>query len=216
MSRIRVNQAQRTRFERQMWPWIPTVLRFARLLTGSEHAAEDLAQETMMQAFRKIDRFEDGTDARAWLLTIQRHLHLDQVRVLKNRPMASLEAIDAVEPEAVDAADPGEGDSSWEEPEDLLQRFSDQELIDGLKRLPDEMRWTLLLTDVEGLDHSAAAEVLGVAPGTVKSRTHRARRLLRDHLFPIAADRGWLTNARQSASEVPGRSEVYLGERRSP
>ena len=186
-----ITEGQRRRFERLMWPWIATVLRFARYLTKSEHAAEDLAQETMMRALRHIDRFEEGTDARAWLLTLERRLFLDRARVMKHRPMASLDGVR--EPAAPGEAAAGAFDEQWEEPEKLLQRFGDQEVIDALRELPDEMRWTLLLVDVEGLDHPHAAEVLDVAPGTIKSRTHRGRRMLRDLLFQRALARGWVT-----------------------
>ena len=176
-----------------MWPWLAVVLRFARFLIGDEHAAEDLAQETMMQALRDLDGFEDGTDAKAWLLTLERRLFLDRVRIQKNRPLASLGGEEALEL-AAPPEDPLAGvfDEQWEEPEDLLGRFSDQQLIDALATLPEAMRWTLLLVDVEEMEHAQAAKVLGVPVGTLKSRASRGRAMLRDRLYQRALSRGWL------------------------
>ena len=68
----------------------------------------------------------------------------------------------------------------------LLEQFSDAEMIDALSRLPEEIRWTLLLVDVEGMDHKEAAGVLDVPVGTIKSRAHRGRMMLRDKLLPLA------------------------------
>jgi RNA polymerase sigma-70 factor (ECF subfamily) len=74
-------------------------------------------------------------------------------------------------------------------PEEMLEAFSDREIIAALQRLPEEIRWTLLLVDVQGMDHANAAEVLDVPVGTVKSRAHRGRNMLREILRPMAARR---------------------------
>lgn len=193
-----LTQDQRRRFERLMWPLIPVVLRFARFLTHHAADADDLAQETMMRAMRNIDRFAEGTDAKAWLMTITRHLWIDRQRVKKHRCMASLDADDAPEPVAMEEA-AGLHDPQWHEPEELLQHFGDQELIDALHTLPDEQRWAVLLVDVEGVEQTEAARILGVPTGTVKSRASRARAALRDHLYERAQARGWLTHPRSQA-----------------
>jgi len=78
--------------------------------------------------------------------------------------------------------------SAWRDADAMLQQFSDQSVIDALRELPDDMRWTLLLVDVEGLDIAEAATVLEVAPGTVKSRCHRARALLKTRLQANAGE----------------------------
>jgi len=65
-------------------------------------------------------------------------------------------------------------------------------MIDALQRLPEEIRWTLLLVDVEGVDQADAAELLDVPVGTIKSRAHRGRAMLRDRLAPLARERGLL------------------------
>lgn len=72
-----------------------------------------------------------------------------------------------------------------------MDRFDDEAIIDALRQLPYEIRWTILLVDVEQVEYAEAATILGVAEGTVKSRIHRGRALLRDRLYQIAAKRGW-------------------------
>jgi RNA polymerase sigma-70 factor (ECF subfamily) len=172
------------RFYGLVWPHLDTVLRTARLLTRDEAEADDLAQETMLKAFRFLDRFHDGTDAKAWLMSILRNTRIDRLRAsAAGRADVSLEQLDA---EPVAAAEPVGADQAWQQPEDVLNAFSDQQVIAALKTLPEDIRWTLLLVDVEGMDHRDAANVLDVPVGTVKSRAHRGRAMLRETLLPVA------------------------------
>jgi RNA polymerase sigma-70 factor (ECF subfamily) len=195
----RLSPEQRERFRRVAWPWLPMVLRTAQYLCGSESEAEDLAQETMLKAARGIDQFREGTDAKAWLLTILRRVHIDAVRAKRVRPREV-----AMEPEAVEAL-PDERapgiDADWSNPRELLERFEDQAVIEALKSLPEEIRWTLMLADVEQLDQARVAEVLGVPVGTVKSRVHRGRGMLRERLMVVARERGWVKRAEESRHE---------------
>src|SRR5262249_5239629 len=156
---------------------------------GQTADAEDLAQETMLKAFRGIDSFKEGTDAKAWLMTILRNARVDRLRAAGSleREM-SLEGL-GVEPETPDAAGELEWQVLCEEPDEILNTLADQEIIDALRGLPGDLRWTLLLVDVEGVDHAEAARILGVPVGTIKSRTHRGRAMLRERLLPLAKER---------------------------
>ncbi len=186
------------RFHRLMWPWLADVLRVARYLTRHQADAEDLAQETMMKAARFIDQYRDETNAKAWLLTILRNTHISRGRrEAKHAGLLPLEAAEMSPLAGAETASPGSagGDEAWErgdDPQALLNRFEDQTVIDALKALPDEIRWTLLLVDVESLDQAQAAEVLEVPLGTIKSRAHRGRAMLRERLAEVARKRGWL------------------------
>ena len=179
-------QAHR-RFYQWLWPQLGVVLRTAVILCGGDEAeAEDLAQETMLKAFRGIDRFTPGTDARAWLLAILRNAAVDRVRAATaSAGEVSLEAM-GVEPADESATVEANDAVSVEDPQSVLERFSDREVIRALGRLPEEIRWTLLLVDVEGMDQKDAAAVLGVPVGTIKSRAHRGRAMLREALRPMA------------------------------
>jgi RNA polymerase sigma-70 factor (ECF subfamily) len=149
--------------------------------------AEDLAQETLLKAFGGIGRFREGSSMRAWLLTILRHAHVDRLRRAgANVEHVSLDdlASDRPGPDSFAAAQDARAD-----PRLMLEGFEDQRIIDALQDLPEGIRWTLLLVDVEGLGHPEAAGILGVPVGTVKSRAHRGRLMLRDALLPLARER---------------------------
>lgn len=170
-------------FYRDVWPYLPAILRAAQFLTRNVAQAEDLAQETMLKAFRSIDRFKPGTDMKAWLMTILRNTRIDALRTARRPATLSLDDVDDV---AEPAAPPNQ--QAWQHPEEVLQAFSDEQVISALKRLPEDIRWTLMLVDVEQLDHSEAAMVLDVPLGTIKSRAHRGRAMLRQLLDPLARE----------------------------
>ncbi len=199
-----LNDAQRrARFAAEIWPHGAYVLRMARLLTGHAPAAEDLAQETLLRAWRGLEQLAPGTRPQAWLLTILRHVQVDELRRAGRRIDAgALEDANAVPARAADepSADEDEPAARWRDPQALLARLEDDAMITALQTLPAEMRWTLLLVDVEELDHAQAAAVLGVAVGTVKSRASRGRQLLRHALHQVAKQRGWLADAPQDSS----------------
>ncbi len=183
---------QRQRAWAVIRPWLATMLRTAQCLTRRETDAEDLVQEAAIKAMRAIDSFQPGTDEKAWLLTILRRAHVDAVRKSARRgSMLSLDADAAMDPPARESP-AGMHDGQWQSPRDLLERFEDQHIVEALRTLPDDMCWTLLLVDVEGLSVEEAAQVLGVAAGTVKSRCHRGRGLLRDRLYEFAQDHGMI------------------------
>lgn len=182
------NEASRA-FRDEAWPLLPSLLRVARMLTHDEHSAEDLVQETMMRAFRHIGSFQPGTNMKAWLMTILRRTHVDLYRrASRSVEAGSLDAL-AFEPAGGQAASE---EVVWPEPEAILERFDDETIESALRELPEPMRWVLLLVDVEQLSIEEAAKTLEVAPGTVKSRASRARARLREHLQPLAIQRGWV------------------------
>lgn len=194
----RLTADQAARFKRLATPLLPMLLRTARYLTHHDQQAEDLVQETMMKAMRAIDRFQEGTDIKAWLMTILRRAHIDTVRSNKNH--ANVCSIEQAELELADPRrdEGGEYDARWADPGALLERFGDGEVIEALQGLPEEIRWTLLLVDVEQMDHSAAATILEVPVGTIKSRAHRGRAMLRDRLYLWAQERGWVSKQESS------------------
>lgn len=180
------------RFYSEIWPEAAMLMRTAISLTPDTAQAEDLVQDTLLKAFKAIDRLEQGTHPRAWLMTLLRHTWIDQWRKRTRRPDGQAVDLDQVaEPHApLDSAQ--DHDAQWSAPEELLTKFADQEIIDALHLLPEGYRWALLLVDVQSLTLDEAAETLDVAPGTIKSRLHRGRAMLRERLHDLAADRGWL------------------------
>jgi RNA polymerase sigma-70 factor (ECF subfamily) len=184
-------QVAAERFYELVWPLRAEVLRLAKLLCGrnNDADADDLAQETLLKAFAGIESFKRGTNVRAWLMQILRNARIDRVRS-SAREQASV-SLDAAE---LDPAEPENGSSEmdfeqvWQDPQQVLSAFSDQQVIDALQDLPEEIRLTLLLVDVQQMDQTDAAKVLDVPVGTIKSRTHRGRKMLRDVLHPVAME----------------------------
>lgn len=178
-------------FYERVWPHRATVLRVARILVRGNADAEDLAQETLLRAYRGLHALRDDSDVRAWLLTILRHARVDFLRSKDRAPDAV--SLDAAADQPSRGADEDPADASvatWDKPEEILNGFSDQQVIEALQKLPEDIRLTLLLVDVEQLDHADAARILDVPVGTVKSRTHRGRGMLRAALLPVAREMG--------------------------
>ena len=173
------------RFDEIVWPHMATVLRTAQCLSRDDAAAEDLAQDTMIKAFKSLDALRDDACVKAWLLTILRRAHIDQARSAEV-PMQSLDGMkfDPEAPEVEDLRGWKTDKVSLDKRDQLLENFSDHQTIVALKELPKEIRWTLLLMDVEGLDQREAAQVLEIPVGTVKSRMHRGRAMLHLALRP--------------------------------
>ncbi len=164
------------RFYELAWPHMDAVLRTAQCLTRCSADAEDLAQETMIKAFKAIATILDDTKAKAWLMTILRRARIDQIRSTKDE--SSLDQLE-LEPTRTDATPESNADAFYHGPDELLNSLSDDEVICALRELPKVMRWTLLLVDVEEMDQAEVAAVLGIPVGTVKSRLHRGRAILR-------------------------------------
>lgn len=172
------------RFYELVWPHRASVLRLAQILTGNAAEADDLAQETFIKAFKALGQFRDGTDMLAWLATILRHTRIDRLRA----GAASARNI-SLEQLAMEVADSGpEPEEAWGNPHEVLNAFGDREIIKALQELPEEIRWTLLLVDVQGMDQKEAAGILDIPVGTVKSRIHRGRAMLRQVLAPRAKE----------------------------
>jgi RNA polymerase sigma-70 factor (ECF subfamily) len=175
------------RFYDLVWPHRQAVLRTAQILVGSTADAEDLTQETLLKAFKAIEQFRPGTDARAWLMTILRNTRIDRARATRSEE--NTVSLDGLSVELAASPETEHETGFAENAEELLERFSDEQIIAAMKLLPEEIRWTLLLVDVEGIEQQHAASILNVPLGTIKSRAHRGRSMLRQALLPLAQER---------------------------
>ena len=161
-------------FAEYVLPEVDVLYRVARALTSQPADAEDLVQETLLRAFRFIDRF-DGQHPRAWLLTILRNAEHNRHR--RKHPQLFDDPDEAVE--RIDAGRDTAGDS----PEELLVGVMFDAVVErAFAALPAKHRRIVALVDVEGLSYAGAAEVLNVPVGTVMSRLHRARNRIRRQL----------------------------------
>ncbi len=190
-----LDTARRERFDAEIWPEAAMLMRTAISLmpsSGKTAEAEDLVPETLLKAFKAIDQLEPNTHPRAWLLTMLRRTWIDRWRQRERRPDGQAIALESVAEPADQTHAAGQHDEDWTNPESLLSRFGDQDIINALRLLPEAYRWALLLVDVQALSVDEAAKTLDVAEGTIKSRLHRGRAMLRDHLHGYATEHGWL------------------------
>jgi RNA polymerase sigma-70 factor (ECF subfamily) len=153
-------------FEQHVSPELDLLLRVALTLTGSMADAEDLVQETLLRAFRAIERF-DGRHPRAWLLTILRNTNANRGRGHRPEMLSDAEAARAAAP-------------ANEEPEAVVLRGTfDTTVEQAFRALPDKFRRVVELVDLGGLSYQEVAVTLEVPVGTVMSRLHRGRGRIR-------------------------------------
>jgi RNA polymerase sigma-70 factor, ECF subfamily len=168
--------------------WVDSLYRTALRLTHVPADAEDLVQETYLKAFRAADRFQAGTNLRAWLFTI---LHNTARNRARDRARDTVTADSEVVDRADDSAVAWAGTGPAETPETLLLRDTlTPDLQAAVEALPDAFRQAVWLRDVEEFSYAEIAEMLAIPVGTVMSRISRGRRLLFDrlqHLRPVNA-----------------------------
>jgi len=177
----------RAAFEAEALASVDSLYRTALRLTRVPADAEDLVQETYLKAFRAADRFEPGTNLRAWLFTI---LHNTARNRARDRAREGVTVDSEVVDQAADA--PSYGLSApVETPEALLMRDTlTPELQAAVDELPDAFREAVWLRDVEEFSYAEIADMLNIPVGTVMSRISRGRRMLFDrlqHLNPVHA-----------------------------
>jgi len=175
-------------FERDVLALLPDVARFARSLARDPADADDLAQETILQAYRGHHTFRPGSDARRWLFTICRNAFLRGRR--RDARLVATEHGEEAELESYAAA-VGHAVAERRGEAQLLDRIEVGPAIRrAMDALPAAFRVAVALVDVEGLSYEEAAAVEGVPIGTVRSRLFRARRLLQERLLEHARDAG--------------------------
>ncbi len=192
---MRGDRRSRELFEQVAMPHMAAVYQFALSLTRDSAAAEDLVQETFLNAFRSFDRFEIGTNCKAWLFRICKNSFIDGYREQKRRPVH--QAVETAEPGAFDRPrDIRAFEKLGIDQEELFLDLFGDEVNKFLAELPPDFRQAMLLCDLEGLAYEEIAEVLGIPIGTVRSRISRARSFLRERLEDYAKELGYIKVAK--------------------
>ncbi|HET9710134.1 MAG TPA: sigma-70 family RNA polymerase sigma factor [Gemmatimonadales bacterium] len=184
-SPARSPEERREGFEQEALVHLDALYRVALRLTGTAADAEDLVQETMLRAYRSWERYTLGTNAKGWLLTILRHLFINEYR-RKSRHPETVD-VDTIEPFALFQ------EVQEEDPQGaFFDKIVDDEVLRAVDQLPEAFREAVTLSDVEGLSYEEVAKVLDVPVGTVKSRLYRGRRLLQAKLYDYAVNMGYI------------------------
>lgn len=164
------------RFDAEALPHISDLFRTAMRVTGDRARAEDAVQEAFLQGWKSFDRFETGTNCKAWMFRILFHVIQHQRRKWFRFPVLK-------DTEEFLGA-------NLTAPEPVIGELRDEEILASLDRLPADYRAVVLLVDVEEFPYKEAAEILGIPIGTVMSRLSRGRRQLREYLSSAAASYG--------------------------
>jgi RNA polymerase sigma-70 factor (ECF subfamily) len=175
-------------FEQQTLPHMEVLYNYALRMTGNKEDAKDLLQETFLKAYRFWDKFEQGTNLRAWLFRIMKNTYINLYRKEAKEP-------DKVDYEEIEGyynliRDQNSDDNDLQQK--IFGQLLDDDVSKALESLPEEFRTVVILCDIEGLAYEEIAEFLQIPVGTVRSRLHRGRKLLYVTLFNYAKKRGFV------------------------
>ena len=176
----------RVRFEEEALELADQVYQVARRLVGSREEAEDLMQETYARAFRSWRSYTPGTNLRAWLLRILTNLNIDRARARQRRPQT--EPLEEGDYFLYNRLAESGGDSQPEEEERVIARLSQDNVVAALSELPHDFRDVVVLVDIGSFSYAEAAQILDIPVGTVMSRLHRGRRILKRQLAEEAVE----------------------------
>ncbi len=180
--------AKQQSFEREALPHLDLLYNFSRWMTNSRADAEDLVQETFLKAYRFWDGYEEGTNIKAWLFKILKNSYINRYRREIKEP-------ETVNYEAV------ENRNNHERPDGIsnspsatfLGNLLEDDVSNAIASLPDDFRTVVILCDIEGLVYKEIAEFVECPVGTVRSRLHRGRKILRAKLWEYARKKGYDT-----------------------
>ena len=174
-------------FKRDALPHIGILRNYAYKMTGNELDADDLLQETFLRAFRFFHKFEKGTNCKAWLFRIMKNLFINNYRKNQKSPgKVDYEEIENffenIKSDKIDSSDLQEK---------VFANLLDDNVTIALNSLQDDFKTVIILCDLEGLSYEEIAEFVQCPIGTVRSRLHRARKLLAQKLYKYAKAKGY-------------------------
>ena len=173
--RLATEERDRAHFEEEALELSDQVYRVARHLAGSREDADDLVQETYARAFRSWRQYQPGTNLRAWLLRILTNLNIDRGRRLQRTP--GLEPLEEGDYFLYNRLEESTPDASDEER--VVERLSQDSVVSALSAVPHDFRDVVVLVDIGDFSYAEAAQILDIPIGTVMSRLHRGRRILK-------------------------------------
>jgi RNA polymerase sigma-70 factor (ECF subfamily) len=180
---------KRKSFEAEALPHMEALYRTALRMTKNESDSEDLVQEAYVKAYRFWDRFEPGSNCRAWLFKIMTNIFINEYRSKSRSPVS------------VNVDDLDDNflfgqlaiDETIKNPEqELFSRIFDDDIKKAIESLPDDFRLVVVLSFLEGFSYQEIADIMDLQLGTVKSRLHRGRKLLQKALWDYAIKNGYI------------------------
>lgn len=181
------NKLAQERFERELLPHLEALHTFAFHLSYNEEDAADLVQETYLKAFKFIDKFEEGTNAKAWLFKILKNAYINQYRKDSKKPSI----VDYEEVAVYFDEEEGQPSSYFDLREEIFDNMMGDEVSIALNTIPEEFRTVIWLCDIEGFSYEEISKIIDIPIGTVRSRLFRARNMLKEKLKNYAVSLGF-------------------------
>jgi RNA polymerase sigma-70 factor, ECF subfamily len=207
VSPVELTDVDKQRFRDEAIPLLDSLYAAALRMTRNPADAEDLIQETMLRAYRAFERFEEGTNIRAWLFRIMTNAYINTYRKRQREPIKvpqdDVEEFDlyqelknhdpqfAITPETI-----------------VLDSLFEADILTAIEELPEQFRLAVVLSDVEGFTYAEMAEIMGVPMGTVMSRLHRGRKALQKRLWQLATEKGIVKPGNKASEDARTRSEA--------
>lgn len=185
-------------FNKEFLPYIDSMYNFAYKLTLDEDDAKDLVQDTYLKAYRFINSFEQGTNAKAWLFKILKNSFINDFRKKTRQPAK----VDYQEIENVYNSDDIDENITVDLRSETVQDLIGDEVTNAINSLGVDFRTVIILCDLEGFTYEEMAKILDIPIGTVRSRLHRARSILKQKLSEYAQKMGYSTENEDTESEI--------------
>ncbi len=188
-NKVQMTDVQRDKvFDTEFYPHIDALYNFAYHLTYNQEDANDLVQETYMKAYRFIDKYIVGTNAKAWLFKILKNGFINQYRKKSKQP-AKVDFEDIVNYQDTDDGAP---QNYVDLRQEIFQGMIGDEITIAINSLPVDFKTVILLCDIEGFTYEEISKIIDIPIGTVRSRLHRARNMLKEQLKSYAESLGYI------------------------
>jgi RNA polymerase sigma-70 factor (ECF subfamily) len=190
MSKEVANHQKGWNFEAAAMPFVDALYNTAYRMTRNSEDAEDLVQETYLKAYRYYDKFEEGTNFKAWLFKIMKNTFINNYRKRQQAP--ALSDFADIEESFESQVNEDVARQIKNPEEEFLENVLDEDVQRALDKLPPDYRMVVILADLEGFSYKEIADILEVPVGTVMSRLYRGRRLLEAAMLEFAHEHGYL------------------------